>query len=144
MPTLNTEYNTVFVEAQQNYVTTDPDGHKFIIWQGMQFKFHLWDIVPGQCSSCGSKKRTAYLIDAFAHCCEGEYLWPSGKTGKAIYVYSDVFIETQNLKLPPITLDFADEKSGKRTDLFTPPWERAIPREGGVWFTDPWQSQRNE
>lgn len=144
MPTVNNKYNTLFVEAQQNFVTQDPYGNKFIIWQGQQFKFKLWDIVPDTCGQCGNKTRYSYIIDAYAHCCEGEYLWPDGKSGRGIYVYSDVFVETESLKLPPILSDISDELSGKHTDLFTPPWLRKVPREGGVWFTDPWQSQRDD
>ena len=144
MPQINTKYSTVFVEAQQTYVTQDPDGNKFTIFQGQQFKFKMWDIVPASCGQCGNKKRNSYIIDAYAHCCDGEYLWPVGGSGRGIYVYSDVFIETDNLKLPPITTSYEDERSGKLTDLFTPPWERKIPREGGLWVTDPWYSRRDD
>lgn len=137
---VNTEYDRIFVEAQTNYVTTDPFGNTFTIWQGQQFKWYGREKVTTGCGSCGTKKELySYLIDAYAHCCEGEYLWPaeSGK-GKGIYVTSDVFIETENLKYPPIINDFITEQGGTDVDLFTPPWKRKVPREGGLWYKDPW------
>ena len=134
---INDDYLNEYVEAQTNLVTTDPYGNKFTIWQGQQFKYTGSEVVLQGC--CGAQKKvTTYYINAYAHCCEGEYLWPDGDSGKTIQVYSDVFQETINLKLPPIITDYADEMSGKNTDMFTPPWQRSVPREGGVWYVDPW------
>ncbi len=80
----------------------------------------------------------SYLIDAYASCCEGEYLWPKDVGGHGIWVPGDLFIETDNIKLPPIINDFGTEFGGTDTDLFTPPWLRKVPREGGLWYEDPW------
>jgi len=139
----NDKYNTLFVEAQKDYVTKDPFGNSFTIYQGMQFKFSFYGTQVVGC--CGKMKvQKNYLINAFAHCPEGEYLWPISNTHKVIIVTDEIFVETDTLKYPPVTASYFDETSGKDTDLFTPPWKRAIPREGNVWYIDPWQSQRDK
>lgn len=139
----NTKYNIVFVEAQQTHQTVDPYGNPMWIYQGQQFKFRFWDLVETPlCGTCGTNKpRYAYYIDAYAHCPEGEFLWPVGNTGKTIAVLSDFFIETENLKFPPIVNHAQDELSGSQTQQFLPPELRKIPREGGFWYEDPWWSK---
>jgi len=138
----NDKYNTLFVEAQKDFVTKDPFNNSFAIYQGMQFKYSFSQLMTVGC--CGKMRQvTQYLINSFAHCNEGEYLWSKNNLPAFIIVDSDIFVETDNLKLPPVTASYFDETSGKDTDLFTPPWKRAIPREGNVWYIDPWQSQKD-
>jgi hypothetical protein len=141
----NLRYNDVFVEAQRTLVTTDPRGKRYIIYQGMQFKFDSYEDVEVGCGCDGKPKENVryYYIDALATCPEGEYLWTSPKgTRLQVAVTSHNFVETESLKYPPVVDTYENETSGKDTDLFTPPWKRSIPREGGVWYTDPWQSEK--
>lgn len=142
----NEEYNDVFLEAQTNYVTEDPYGERFNIWQGMQFRFVGLKETESVCRGCGGKVSIVrtFIIDSFAVCPEGEYLWPNGETGLTIEVPGNTFIETRTLKYPPIVNDFPTELSGKDTDLFTHPKDRTIPREGGLWYVDPWLSNRTK
>jgi hypothetical protein len=139
----NLKYNDVYVEAQKNYVTLDPSGNRYIIYQGMQFKFDSYEDIEVGCGCGGVPKEVIrhFNINALATCNEGEYLWST--TGNLmIVVTSKHFIETDSLKYPPVKSAYEDETSGKDVDLFTPPWKRSIPREGGLWYTDPWESQK--
>lgn len=139
----NLRYNDLYVEAQKNVVTKDPNGKRYIIYQGMQFKFDSYQDIDVGCGCDGKPKETVryYYINALATCVEGEYLWPKGVGGfKMLAVTSKDFVETDSLKYPPVVSAYEDETSGKDTDLFTPPWQRSIPREGGPWYTDPWDS----
>lgn len=143
--TKNINYNYMFVEAQRNVVTVDPKGKRYIIYQGMQFKFDAYESVEVGCGCDGTAKKIViyYYINALATCAEGEYLWASPKgTSLQITVTSENFIETESLKTPPIINDIGDEISGKDVDVHTPPWKRSIPREGGLWYTDPWHTNR--
>lgn len=137
----NDMYMDVLLEAQTNSVLEDPNGEKFYIWQGQQFKWPAKEIVVEGCGGCGtSKKKTYYYIDSYAVCQEDETLWG----GQSLRVDGNTFIETTSKKYPPVKNDFADESSGKNTDLFTHPYYRSIPREGGLWYTDPWFTKRTE
>lgn len=140
----NLLYNDLFVEAQKNYVTVDPRGNRYIIYQGMQFKFDSFEDIEVGCGCDGKPKEVLrhYNIDALATCKEGEYLWSLNNHKLMIVVTSKHFIETDSLKYPPVKSAYEDETSGKDVDLFTPPWKRSIPREGGLWYTDPWESQK--
>lgn len=140
----NLKYNDVYVEAQKNYVTIDPRGNRYIIYQGMQFKFDSYEDIEVGCGCGGVPKELLrhYNINALATCGEEEYLWSLNGNNLMIVVTSKHFIETDSLKYPPVTRAFEDERSGKDVDLFTPPWKRSIPREGGLWYTDPWESQK--
>lgn len=141
----NLRYNDVFAEAQKTYVTVDPKGNRYIIYQGMQFKFSSYEDIDVGCGCNGKPKETVryFYIDSLATCPEGEYLWPTSNGGYSqLTVTSKNFIETETLKYPAVTTTYENETSGKDTDLFTPPWKRSVPREGGVWYTDPWQSEK--
>jgi len=143
MPQVNPRYNNTYVECQQTHKTVDPYGNPMWLYQGQQFKYHYFDIVEAPlCNTCGtSKKRYVYFIDAYAHCKEGEYIWPENNTGKTIAVFSDYFIETDSLKYPPIINHIQDELSGAHTEQFLPPEARSVPRKGGLWVEDPWWSK---
>lgn len=140
----NDRYETLFVEAQQDLSVTDPFGNRMMIWQGMQFKFSHYGLIEIGCGCNGQSKKTVtqYIINAYATCCEGQYLF-NNSPGLGIIVNSLQFIETENVKYPPIITSMHDELAGTDVDLFTPPWQRKIPREGGVWYTDPWHSEKD-
>jgi hypothetical protein len=140
----NTRYNDSFVEAQSNVQVTDPKGYPYMIFTGMQFKYCFYEDVEEGCGCGGTAKEWVryYLINAKAVCEPGEFLWPAGDAGQTIRVSGKFFVETDTLKYPPVDRHIEDELSGKDTDLFTPPWQRSIPRKGGVWYTDPWQSKK--
>ena len=143
--TRNLKYNDVYVEAQKNYVTVDPYGKRYVIYQGMQFKFDSYEDIEVGCGCGGVPKEVLrhFNINALATCKEGEYLWPTPKGNNLMLVVTTkYFIETDSLKYPPVKSAYEDETSGKDVDLFTPPWKRSIPREGGLWYTDPWESQK--
>lgn len=142
----NPDYDRVFIEAQRNYVATDPYGERFNIWQGMQFKFIGYVEKSLGCGSCGTKKKEKmYIIDAWASCPPGEYIWQTsdGKSGLTIEVPERFFIETDSYKYPPIINEFARESSGTDTEMFKRPKDRKIPRDGGLWYDDPWYTKRN-
>ena len=141
---VNEQYNDYYAEAQQNYVTQDPYGNKFIIWQGQQFKFIGTEKESSSCRTCGGKPKvvTYFLINAYAVCPEGEFIWPDGSTGLTIRVPDTVFIETDNLKYPPIVNDIATELGGTDAEVFKHPVNRAIPRKEGSWYVDPWYTNR--
>ena len=141
----NLKYNDVFVEAQKNIVTVDPKGKRYIIYQGMQYKFDSYEDILVGCGCDGKPQKLVryYYINALATCPEGEYLWTGNNGGNMMLtVTSDNFIETESLKYPAVTSAYEDETSGKDTDLFNPPWKRNIPRSGGLWYTDPWETQK--
>jgi hypothetical protein len=141
----NLKYNDLYVEAQKNHVTVDPFGKRYIIYQGMQFKFDSYQDIEVGCGCGGVPKELLrnYNINALATCQEGQYLWQTPKgLNLMLVVSSKYFIETDSLKYPAVVNAYEDETSGKDTDLFTPPWKRSIPRTGGVWYTDPWESQK--
>jgi hypothetical protein len=138
----NLNYNNFFVEAQRNYVTKDPYGNEFIIYTGMQFKFPYYEDVEEGCSCNGTKKSVRYyIVNAFATCGKDVFLWDSRGFVETIKIDGTYFVETDSIKFPPIVQAYEDETSGKDIDRFTPPWMRSIPREGGLWYTDPWQSK---
>lgn len=139
----NSLYHHRYVTSSVDQWLTDPFGEKFMVYQGQQFKYRAYQLVEDGCSSCSKKTRWVYLIDSYAHCEEGTYLWPEGNTGKAIYVSSDLFEESENLIWPPVTEDFPTSVSGVHTEQFVPPHLREIPRKGGTWYIDPWHSEKD-
>ena len=140
---INRQYHDVFAELQKTYVTLDPFGEKITFWQGQQFKFLGTETIGG-CTSCGTTLLKVYVVDAYAHCEPDDFIWQQNNTGLSIQLPEELIVETRNLKLPPIKNDYVDETSGKDTDLFTPPHLRKIPREGGLWYDDPWHSNRTK
>jgi hypothetical protein len=143
---VNKNYDYLYLEAQRNLVVTDPYGEIFNIWQGMQFRWIGVEENKTTCGSCGGKTtiERIYTINAWAICKEGEYIWPAGSSYKTVNVEGKYFIETDTLKYPPIINDFARESSGTDTDLFTHPKNRSVPREGGLWYDDPWHTKRTQ
>jgi hypothetical protein len=143
---INEDYNYLYLEAQKNLVVEDPYGEPFNIWSGMQFRWIGVDENISECGTCGGKVtiEKVYTINAWAVCKEGEYLWPDGNSYKTIQVDGKFFIETDNLKYPPIINDFGTEISGVDVDRFTHPSYRTVPREGGLWYDDPWLTRRTE
>jgi len=98
----NLKYNDLYVEAQKNYVTVDPFGKRYIIYQGMQFKFDSYEDVEVGCGCGGVPKEVLrnYNINAFATCKEGEYLWPTVKGSfLMLVVTSKNFVETDSLNI---------------------------------------------
>jgi hypothetical protein len=142
----NLKYNDLFLEAQKTVVTKDPYGKRYVIYQGMQFRFDSYEDLLVGCG-CDGKPKTPlryFYINALATCVEGTYLWPTRSgSGMQLAVTEENFIETESLKYPPVKGLFVDELSGKDTNLFTEPWKREIPRDGVLWYTDPWLSQRD-